>query len=59
MFASNTEDRVTGWQNVSQTEQNADGPQFTRERFALKFERNESASMLLAQRGMLPGCFKK
>jgi hypothetical protein len=36
IFASNTERAVAGWQNASQSEQNARGPQATHERFVLK-----------------------
>ena len=36
IFASNIEREVAGWQNTSQNEQNARGPQLTRQRVALK-----------------------
>jgi hypothetical protein len=36
IFASNTERAVAGWQNASQSEQNARGPQSMRERVVLK-----------------------
>jgi len=36
ILASNTEPAVAGWQNASQNEQNARGPQSTRERVVLK-----------------------
>jgi hypothetical protein len=35
-FASNTERSVAGWQNASQSEQNARAPQSTRERVVPK-----------------------
>jgi hypothetical protein len=36
IFASNIERAVAGWQNASQSEQNARGPQSMRERVVLK-----------------------
>ena len=36
IFASSTGRAVAGWQNASQSEQNARGPQSKRERVALK-----------------------
>jgi hypothetical protein len=36
IFASNTEREVAGWQNASQSEQNARGPQSVSERVVLK-----------------------
>jgi hypothetical protein len=36
IFASDTERAVAGWQNASQSEQNARGPRSPRERVALK-----------------------
>ena len=36
IFASETERAVAGWHNASQSEQNARGPQWTRERVVLK-----------------------
>jgi hypothetical protein len=36
IFASYTERAIAGWQNASQSEQNARGPKSARERVALK-----------------------
>jgi hypothetical protein len=59
MFASNAERAVAGWQNASQSEQNARGPQWTCEPVALKIRSEGEREHVARSTRHFAGLFRK